>query len=1167
MRYLLLLATVSVAPAWAGVPDPVRVYLPFDGDVKPAVGGGAKAPRTRKHKPPVFAPGLRGQALVVGGGIGHVSYVGPEYADPNRGTVSLWAQAVDWDSGELKGTHFFNMPPHVFLYRYGRWPHTMSFYCKYPDYGWHKLYTGRLELPKGRWVHVAVTWLDRVVCLYADGQPVASHALWKPMTREHIQGLSFGAYGDHRTLIDEFYVFNYPLGPAEIAALAASSRDGSAPTLPKASTARAYVVHYPGVGKVDAYVEAVDAAVASRATTARVVAVPAKGTPVPLGEVGPLRAGRANARLALPERVPVGAVRIEATLLDAAGATVATTRSQPVEKRIYPWQQVQVGATGEVICPFTPLKVTGRSVRCWGREYRFGPDGWPEQIVTRDASVLASPIALVGRVDGRALGLSVAKPMAVGSAKPSAVEFEAGLRAGALAVRVRARMEYDGTVIYTLTLDPARRTTVQALRLDIPIKKAHARLYHACRDAIRTTNEAGFVPDGQGTVWGSSAKKSRLVLGTFLPYLWVGDYDRGLCWMCDTDKGWSVGDDQDALELVREGDVVTCRIHFFRRPKAIDGPWQVQFAIQAGPPRPEPEGWRLGWGLQKTRLGWHYNAKTCQGYGKPPYMDKFVKYATSWRKDHGCGWGVNTSPNDFWLLPGTCEENRYFQHEWRPGYPSLLRNNFVAYGVDQLMKQGLVEGMYSDDVYPRATANFVTGTGYVREDGKIQAGYSMFALRDFYKRLATVHHRRKGKYGLLVHMTDSMIMPAYCFWDAKHDNEWGRRMRGKSLIKAFPLDEIAARCMSRQYGMAASWHTQPRAHGDDLGVLVLLHDMLGRVESMQERVLRAKIAFGINEPDVEFVGYWVTRVKSEPASRDIRASAWVRRKQGTALVTIGNLSQSPWQGRVRLPLATLGLPADAVACDGEDQRPSLPMPGGALTVAVAPENYRIVLVGKPGAFEADLPVPGATLPKPATLIPELCDDFNRPTLGPSWRLAASPKSGAAIETYRNRLSVLASPYKYGSAERDLGVDNVTVQVRVDRPAPSMQHRVGLALVWQDGTCAYAGPSMHKRRQQFEYTLFIDGKAKRRRWGSPVGKPYPYRLAQPNWVRIRLAPKTIVFSGSSDGKTWHEDWQADRPKAMAGAPRVLRLGDTPDGWVGPYRTSPRHKYLDDLVVGR
>ena len=273
-----------------------------------------------------------------------------------------------------------------------------------------------------------------------------------------------------------------------------------------------------------------------------------------------------------------------------------------------------------------------------------------------------------------------------------------------------------------------------------------------------------------------------------------------------------------------------------------------------------------------------------------------------------------------------------------------------------------------------------------------------------------------------------------------------------------------------------------------------------------------------------------------------------------------------------LPLKMLGVPTGAVACDGEEHRPSLPMSDGVLEMAVAPENYRIVLLGPKGAFQADLPVPGATLPKPAKLIPELCDDFNSPKLGAAWRLAASPKSGAAIETYRDRLCVKASPYKYGSAERDLtadgvGMDNVTVQVRVERPAPSMQHRVGLALVWADGTCAYAGPSMLTKRQQFEYILFTDGKAKRRHWGSPVGIPHPHRINQPNWVRIRLAPDKIHFAGSSDGKTWHEDWTVDRPKEMAGPPRVLRLGDTPDGWVGPYRTQPTYKYFDDLVVGR
>ena len=867
--------------------------------------------------------------------------------------------------------------------------------------------------------------------------------------------------------------------------------------------------------------------------------------------------------------------------LDAAGRVLAT-ESAAFDKKSFPWETVRVGVSDEVIPPFTPLVVRGSVVHCWGRAYHHAPTGLPEKIVTRGADVLAHPCRLEGTAEGKALRFEPTRPIRWLTKQPGVVELAADSRSGPLGLQVHVRTEYDGMMKYTLRLVPRGRMTVDRLSLVVPFHDRHAVLLHSVGEVNRMNSRAGYVPKGTGVVWTSREARNATVLGTFIPYWWLGDHDRGLCWMADNDRGWSTdavtpnGGSVPAVEFVRRGDVLSARVNLFAVPKTIAKPVELVFALEAGPCRPEPPGWRLArlpgnpaLPGQTLRLGWYCRGvRTFQGYGRPPDMAKYLKMVRAYRAEFGTGFGVNMSPNDLW---GKTEENKYYVAEWSPGYPSLRRNDYVMYHLDKLLAAGYIEGLYSDVTSPVPWNNVITGIGYVRDDGRVQAGYTIFAHRDFYKRTAYLHHKHRGKFGTLVHMTGSMVLPSYGFWTGKHDNEWSRGGPGRDAIDVWPLGELCARSMSRQWGLTATWHTPAVGHGDDLQCLLLLHDMVGRVSSRQNRCLPAQLLFGLGEPDVAFMGYWALGCKTDPVRPKVLASAWVRPTQHTALVAVVNLSDAAWQGRIHLPLGKLGVAPDAVACDGEENRPSLPMHQGALAIAVPRHNYRIVLVGNKGVYPADLARLGSRLPRPAKRLPALCDDFNGPKLDPAWRLAASPAANASIETYRTRLCVRAPRYKFGTAERDLDTDNVTVQVRVERPAGAgAQNRVGLALVWAQGTgreqIAFAGPCLRGKQPRFAYMLVANGKTRHQR-GSPACTPNPDGMHQPNWVRIRLNPNTIVFSGSGDGRTWHEDWTVDRPKTMSAAPRVLRLGESPDGQVRARRSGMAYSYFDDLVVGR
>lgn len=69
------------------------------------------------------------------------------------------------------------------------------------------------------------------------------------------------------------------------------------------------------------------------------------------------------------------------------------------------------------------------------------------------------------------------------------------------------------------------------------------------------------------------------------------------------------------------------------------------------------------------------------------------------------------------------------------------------------------------------------------------------------------------------------------------------------------------------------------------------------------------------------------------------------------------------------------------------------------------------------------------------------------------------------------------------------------------------------------------------------------------------------------MKIALAPETVTFFSSSDGKTWAQDFEMKRPPELNGPPSVLRLGKNPDGVEMPYNPPPTYDYFDDLIVGR
>ena len=258
----------------------------------------------------------------------------------------------------------------------------------------------------------------------------------------------------------------------------------------------------------------------------------------------------------------------------------------------YPWLHNSIGKTDRLITGFTPLRRNGGKLSAVLKEMTLGANGLPEAVVANGESVLARPVEIIAEANGWRLPWKCQAPVFTGESE-TLITAENSLACDALRIQAKIRMEQDGLIRYDWTLSPGSAPLPSRLYVDIPIRKEVATLYHAVGEGLRH-NPAGFIPKGEGLVF-SSRSIPQTHFDSFLPYIWVGDDFRGLCYAADWDKGWCHTKERDGVELHREKDgTVVIRLNLLNSPKKLMEDNTITFALLASPVKPMPEGWR-GW--------------------------------------------------------------------------------------------------------------------------------------------------------------------------------------------------------------------------------------------------------------------------------------------------------------------------------------------------------------------------------------------------------------------------------------------------------------------------------------------------------------------------------------------------------------------------------------------
>jgi len=701
-----------------------------------------------------------------------------------------------------------------------------------------------------------------------------------------------------------------------------------------------------------------------------------------------------------PGNLPFGEYTTKLTCLNEDGGVVLT-ETNPFSKKdhakAFNWWNTKHGNIERVIEPWTPVTFDGKAFGVWGRKMTVGGGGLPKQIVSSGTPLLAAPMQLVAELsDGTTLTMvpSGAKPaVAFNRDHRKTVEYVGKL--GDLTVRSEVLVEFDGMYKLTTTLDPGRTDnppTVKSVKLVVPFTHEAADYVHAAGEGIRTGFHYGFLPrDQNGAIWTSRKVDSQpMLVGSFIPYIWVGSPKGGLCWFADSDEGWAPSHETPAIEIRRNSEKsVDMVFNLISEDFEISEPRTITFAFQASPVKRMHEQWRMdSWWCGDTFIDYASTGSVI--WLAIPYCRDIEKC-----KDLVAGRHKSTNQYIFGLdkyranavpyfihqalPPSRVPELSYFGDQWQTSVSHCLYYgktliDYMVHNYGEWCKATGIDGYYVDNMRPVACDNIEAGRGYRLPDGRIQPTYQMFSTRRYFLRIRAAFAEQGKHNKIVLHMTNNMIIPWVGAADVAYDGEHHviYPEMNKDFMDFWSLERMRVD-FPGQWGTAVNFMHEYQGRWDPNSLLkaaraftgmVILHDALpsGNANAVNRPLWIGRDRFGIEADDVQFLGYWEEDTGASCDTKDVYLAVWNR--PGKLLLAVVNIGEKT-DARVKLDAKKLGLaaPGKWQVTDAEEgtsatrrlgkvvgewlaseQDEIRHQGGGSLTVPVERHDYRQIIV-------------------------------------------------------------------------------------------------------------------------------------------------------------------------------------------------------------------------------
>lgn len=168
------------------------------------------------------------------------------------------------------------------------------------------------------------------------------------------------------------------------------------------------------------------------------------------------------------------------------GEALAHGDDDPFKLTRLRWLNSTLAQDDSVVKPFTPIVVKGNTLGILGREIALDASGLPAQITSRfdermtgfnrqAKALLSAPVRLVVEDGTGRHMLSAAHYPQIQVDGPGKVHWQVDANAGSLTGDVKASLEADGTMTYSVALTARQDVSLQDIRLSIPMQHDAAR--------------------------------------------------------------------------------------------------------------------------------------------------------------------------------------------------------------------------------------------------------------------------------------------------------------------------------------------------------------------------------------------------------------------------------------------------------------------------------------------------------------------------------------------------------------------------------------------------------------------------------------------------------------------------------------------------------------------
>lgn len=231
----------------------------------------------------------------------------------------------------------------------------------------------------------------------------------------------------------------------------------------------------------------------------------------------------------------------------------------------YKWARTKAGLPLKVLPPWTPVKVSGKSVNIIGRTLQYVDSALPAKALSAGEQMLSAPIQIIVKSSGKAV-VWQSKTCKVTSVDQTQAKAESVWSSKSFDLHIISTIDYDGFTWNEASLIPKGKQSVDSVYLDMPMTAEVAKYY-----CLGNSQLGGKIsPVGLRCPFSVSYN------------MWIGDERRGISLLAENVEWIKSKDIPNQVHVVNS----RWKTNFIDTHTNLTSPYRMSFALQYTPTKP-----------------------------------------------------------------------------------------------------------------------------------------------------------------------------------------------------------------------------------------------------------------------------------------------------------------------------------------------------------------------------------------------------------------------------------------------------------------------------------------------------------------------------------------------------------------------------------------------------